>query len=141
MKLRNGAGRLLIGALSERTRVNIETIRYYERIGLLPRPQRTPGRHRLYGSNDIKVLNFIRHGRELGFSLNDIRALLTLANATSPCRTAKAITDRHLTDIRAKLVRLTKLDKALTTMANRCRPDTSSSCPILDALADDTSLV
>jgi DNA-binding transcriptional MerR regulator len=73
MKLRNGAERLLIGALSGRTGVNIETIRYYERIGLLPRPQRTPGRHRLYGRNDIKVLNFIRHGRELGFSLNNIR--------------------------------------------------------------------
>ena len=140
MRSRDGAGRtFLIGPLSERTGVNIETIRYYERIGLLPRPQRTQGRHRLYTNRDLKVLNFVRRGRELGFSLNDVRELLALVNTRSPCRTAKAISNRHLADIRAKLASLTRLERALAMMTDKCRPDTDSSCHILEALAGEAS--
>lgn len=137
MKVRDGVQQSLsIGALSARTAVNIETIRYYERIGLLPRPQRTRGRHRLYTSHDLRMLNFVRRGRELGFSLTDVRALLALANANSPCRTAKAILDRHLADTRAKLATLTKLEQALKMMTDRCRPDADPSCPIIEALCE-----
>jgi len=136
MKVRDGAGpSLLIGALSSSTGVNIETIRYYERIGLLPPPQRTRGRHRLYTNQHLKVLNLVRRARDLGFSLNDVRALLAVSNTSSPCRTAKAISDQHLANIRARLASLTKLEQALKTMTNKCRPDAQLPCPIIEALA------
>lgn len=126
---------LTIGGLSERSGVAIETIRYYERIGLLARPQRSQGRHRLFTQNDVRLLSFIRRGRELGFSLIDVRALLALSNEGSACRSAKAISDRHLADIRQRIRSLSKLKKALETLVGRCDPDTQSSCPIIDALA------
>lgn len=126
---------LLIGALSDKTGVNIETIRYYERIGLLPPPRRSEGRHRLYTQQDLKVLTFVRRGRELGFSLRDIRALLALGDVGSVCSTAKQITARHLAEIRAKVASLRKLERALRTMTDQCHPETLSSCPIIDALS------
>lgn len=128
---------LTIGALSARTGVAIETIRYYERIGLLASPHRTQGRHRLYSQNDVKLLSFIRRCRELGFSLEDVRALLALANTPSACRVAKSISHRHLTSIREKIASLSKLEHALETLVVRCAPDTQSPCPIIGALAGE----
>jgi len=128
---------MTIGMVSARTGVGIETIRYYERKGLLSPPQRSHGRHRLFGEDDVKLLSFIRRGRELGFSLADVRALLALANTDSACKFAKAISDRHLTDVRKKIASLSELERALEMLINRCDPETGASCPIIGALAGE----
>src|SRR5262252_2657995 len=93
-----------IGEVSRLTGVNIETIRYYERIKMLPAPQRTASGRRVYGPHEARILAFIRRSRELGFSLDEIRALLRLgAPGKASCGQVKAIANHHLQDIRAKL--------------------------------------
>jgi len=127
---------LLIGALAECTGVNIETIRYYERAGLLPAPPRTQGKRRAYDEGYVLRLSFIRRGRELGFPLADIRALLQLAASGHPnCRATKDITLRHLADVRGKIASLKKLERALKAMSDACAPGRQDACPILDALS------
>jgi MerR family mercuric resistance operon transcriptional regulator len=127
---------LMIGTLSDHTGVNIETIRYYERAGLLPPPPRTQGKHRVYDEFHIQRLAFIKRGRDLGFSLDDIRALLRLAeNGDTACATTKGITLRHLADIHGKIASLKRLERALKEMTDACAPGTQRSCPIIDALS------
>lgn len=128
---------MTIGAVSARTGVAIETIRYYERIGLLASPERSQGRHRLFSQSDVNLLNFVRRGRELGFSLADVRALLTLANTHSACKSAKAISDRHLFNVREKIASLSELERALEVLTKRCSPNGASACPIIGALAGE----
>ena len=90
--------------LSRATGCNLETIRYYEGISLLPPPARTDAGHRTYDARDIKLLRFILRARELGFSLDDIRGLLGLGDVTTPtCAEVKDRTKRHLMDVRAKI--------------------------------------
>lgn len=126
---------LLIGAMAERTRVNIETIRYYERVGLLPHPARTEGRRRTYDERDVRRLDFIRRGRELGFSLADVRTLLELADRGAvACAETKDMTVRHLADVRGKIKSLKRLERALKKMTDACHPGAQRSCPVLDAL-------
>lgn len=126
---------LLIGSLSKRTGVNIETIRYYERAGLLPLPSRTEGRHRAFDEPDIVRLNFIRRSRELGFPLDDIRTLLQLVDrGNADCCATKDVALRQLTDVRGKIASLKKLEHALKSMTDACQPGNQSSCPIIDAL-------
>lgn len=126
---------LLIGKLAERTGVDIETIRYYERIGLLPSPPRTAGRLRAYDEAHIQRLCFIRRGRQLGFPLDDIRTLLRLAGNGGPeCRATREVTLRHLADVRGKINSLKKLERALEDLTGACKPGHQPSCPILDAL-------
>ena len=79
----DGTGRIAIGALSKHTGTNIETIRYYERVALLPAPARSSGGYRLYGTDHLKRLNFIRRARALGFSIGEVRTLLRLADEES----------------------------------------------------------
>ena len=124
-----------IGALSESTGVNIETIRYYERIGLLPAPPRSAGRHRLYEDDHRQRLTFIRRARELGFSLDEVRALLGLAGRhRMACDEVKALTEAHITDVCHKIRDLRKLQRVLSDLAARCRPNKVPECPILEAL-------
>jgi MerR family mercuric resistance operon transcriptional regulator len=124
-----------IGALSERTGVNIETIRYYERIGLLPVPPRSAGRHRVYDDAHRRRLTFIRRSRELGFSLEEIRALLGLGGGHDlTCREVSALTQHHLATIRAKVRDLKRLERTLSDIAARCTGETVPECPILEAL-------
>ena len=93
-----------IGALSRKTGCHIETIRYYERIGLLSKPPRTQGGHRLYNKEQIKRLVFIRRSRELGFSLEEIRTLLKLVDGKRyTCEEVKTVTNRHLEDASKKI--------------------------------------
>jgi len=130
------AAPLLIGEFSLRTGVNVETIRYYERIGLLPAPPRTNGRHRVYDQSHVRRLRFVRRSRELGFALDDIRTLLALADrGEEACATTKEMTLHHLGDVRGKIASLKKLERALREMTEACRPGRQSSCPILDALS------
>lgn len=130
------AGPMLIGELSARTGVNIETIRYYERIGVMPAPQRKNGRHRIYEESHVRRLTFVRRGRELGFALDDMRTLLALADrGEAACLETKEMTLRHLADVRGKIASLRKLERALRDMTDACRPGRQRSCPILDSLS------
>ena len=136
MVTKSRAERLLIGGLAERTGVNSETIRYYEKIGLLPPPPRTEGRHRAFDEQHVQRLSFIRRGRELGFPIEDIRTLLQLVDSgSSECRATKDMTLLHLADVRGKIASLKKLERALKDMTDACAPGNQSSCPIIDALS------
>jgi MerR family mercuric resistance operon transcriptional regulator len=125
-----------IGVLSRRTGVNIETIRYYERIGLLPAPLRSEGRHRLYDRDRWQQLSFVRRSRELGFSIEEIRALLGLAEqGDRSCGEVRAITEGHLADIRGKIADLQKLERVLSKLARACKANRMTACPVLEALS------
>jgi len=126
---------LPIGELSRRTGVNIETIRYYERIGVMPRPMRTEGGHRIYDADQVKRLAFIRRGRELGFRLAEVRALLDLVDAGSyTCAEVHQVTTLHLANVRRKLADLRRMERVLKTMAAECSGGDVPDCPIIDAL-------
>ena len=127
-----------IGILSERTGVNIETIRYYERVGLLPAPARSKGNHRIYGDDHRRRLAFIRRARGLGFSLDQIRTLLTLARTEGlACKEVNVLTEHHLVDIRDKIRDLRRLERVLGALAASCREGAISKCPILEAIGRD----
>ena len=126
-----------IGALSEQTGCNIETIRYYEREGLLPDPPRTEGGHRVYDQEHLKRLRFIRRSRELGFTLEEVRGLLRMVDGEHyTCAQVKSLTLDHLEDVRGKLADLKKLEKVLKQLADRCTGDETPDCPIVEALFD-----
>jgi MerR family mercuric resistance operon transcriptional regulator len=124
-----------IGELSRRTGVNTETIRYYEKIKMLPVPIRTEGGHRVYGPKETRTLAFIRRGRELGFTLDEIRALLNLGGPeNASCAEVRKIAKHHLDDIRAKLKDLAKLERLLAKTIARCSGKSVPDCPILNIL-------
>jgi MerR family mercuric resistance operon transcriptional regulator len=130
---------LTIGRLSEATRVKVETIRYYEKEGLLPDPPRSEGGHRLYSGVLVKRLFFIRRSRELGFTLNEVRALLDLVDGgTYTCAEVKAITLAHADDVRRKIADLRRLEKGLRAMAAECDGGDVPECPVVDILFDTT---
>jgi len=130
------AASIMIGELSERTGVNIETIRYYERIGLLPLPPRSAGRHRLYGDEHRQRLTFIRRARELGFSLDQVRVLLGLSGKHGlACEEVKTLTQQHIAEVRHKIRDLRKLERVLSDLSAQCHPDSVPECPILEALS------
>ena len=132
----NTSSRLTIGGLADLTDVNIETIRYYERVGILAKPPRSAGGHRLYAANDAQRLIFVRRGRELGFSLNQIRVLLGLVGGHRlTCAKVKDVTEQHIADIRLKVKDLKRLARVLSNLAAQCRGDYVPECPILEALA------
>jgi MerR family mercuric resistance operon transcriptional regulator len=125
-----------IGELSRRTGGNIETIRYYERIGLLPTPDRA-GRYRRYGSADTRRLIFIRRARELGFTLDEVRALLRLSEADgeTACADVRELAARHLADVKAKLAALRVMERTLAEAVRRCDAGEVPGCPLIDALS------
>lgn len=131
-------GTFPIGELSRLTGVNIETIRYYERIGMLPAPPRTEGGRRVYDHHHARVLAFIRRGRELGFTLDEINALLALGGPErAPCGEVRGIATKHLDDIRAKIADLRKLERLLGQTIDRCEGGTTPECPVLDILSPE----
>jgi MerR family transcriptional regulator, mercuric resistance operon regulatory protein len=124
-----------IGGLSRLTGVNIETIRYYEKINMLPAPVRTEGGHRVYGPKEARILFFIRRGRELGFTLDQIRALLDLGGpGNASCAEVREIAKHHLEDIRAKINDLAKLERLLSKTVAKCSGKKAPDCPMLDIL-------
>jgi MerR family mercuric resistance operon transcriptional regulator len=126
---------LPIGELSRMSGVNIETIRYYERTKVLSAPPRTTSGRRIYGATDLRTLVFIRRSRELGFSLDEIRALLRLGGpGKASCGEVREIATRHLGDIRAKIGDLRKLEALLSDTVSRCSGETAPDCPVLDVL-------
>jgi len=129
------ADHLPIGELSRRTGVNIETIRYYERIRMLSAPPRTASGRRVYGAQDVRILAFIRRARELGFPLEDIRTLLSLgAPGQASCGEVRDIATRHLGDIRARISDLRKLERLLANTVARCSGTKAPDCPVLEIL-------
>ena len=125
-----------IGDLARRTGTKIETIRYYERIGLLPVPARTAGNYPLYALKHLERLSFIRRGRDLGFSLDEVRALLGLSDdRTQSCAEVDGIARHHLMEVERKISDLTALRTELKQLIDQCRHGTVAECRILDALA------
>ena len=124
-----------IGELSRLTGINIETIRYYEKIKMLKPPPRTEGGRRVYGPSETRVLAFIRRGRELGFSLDEIRALLALgAPGKASCADVQEIAAHHLDDIRSKIADLRKLERLLAKTIAQCSGRKVPDCPVVDIL-------
>jgi MerR family transcriptional regulator, mercuric resistance operon regulatory protein len=124
-----------ISELSRLTGVNIDTIRYYEKVKMLPAPRRTDGGHRVYGANETRTLVFIRRGRELGFTLVEIRALLDLREpGKASCGEVRKIATHHLTHIRSRIDDLVKLEKLLAKTIGRCSGGKVPDCPVLDLL-------
>ncbi|MES3027704.1 MAG: helix-turn-helix domain-containing protein [Pseudomonadota bacterium] len=126
---------LTIGRLAAEAGVNLETIRYYERVGVMPEPDRTSGGHRQYTAEHRQRLGFIRRARELGFSLDDIRALIALDGpGRGTCAEVEPIAATHLASVRAKIADLIRLEVILDNAVRRCAGGTSPSCPVIEAL-------
>ena len=124
-----------IGQLARRSGVKIETIRYYERVKMLIAPPRTASGRRVYDVANLRTLVFIRRSRELGFSLDEIRALLRLGGPEkASCREVREIAAQHLDDIRAKVDDLKKLERLLAKTVALCSGKTAPDCPVLDVL-------
>lgn len=128
---------LPIGELSRRTGVHIETIRYYERIKMLPAPQRTASGRRVYGSAETRTLSFIRRARELGFTLEEIRALLALSAEGGPevCAEGRELAAGHLAEVQAKIADLRAMERVLADTVRRCDAGESAGCPLIDTLS------
>ena len=127
-----------IGTMSKLTGVNIETVRYYERIALMPKPDRTPGGNRQYNHDQLKRLAFIKRSRELGFSIDEIRALLGMVDQDGvSCGEVHRMTVDHLEAVRDKIFSLKKLEKVLSGMASECARGDVPDCPILDTLFEE----
>jgi len=123
------------GQLATETGVKAETIRYYEKCGLLDAPDRSAGGHRIYSDVDARKLVFIRRCRELGFSLIEIEQLLGLADVgEKSCEQVQRSTQTHLDDVQCKIRDLRKMERTLKDMINRCEENVSASCPIIESL-------
>ncbi|SRR5712691_5133751 len=126
-----------IGELSRRTGVNIETIRYYERINMMPHPQRTASGRRVYSDLESRGLSFTRRARELGFTLAEIRALLALSvgQGKDTCAEVRQLAVGHLTDVRAKIADLRGMERMLSDAVRRCDAGEPAGCPLIEALS------
>ncbi len=123
-----------IGVLSRQSAVNIETIRYYERIGLLPKPLRSASGYRHYGDAAVRRLRFIRRGRELGFGIEAIRTLLQLADHPEQnCQAADQLAQAHLTEVEAKIADLQAMQAVLVRLAD-CDSHNAEHCRLIEAL-------
>ena len=129
---------LSIGELSRRAGVNIETIRYYERIQMLPAPPRTSSGRRIYGPVETRTLAFIRRSRELGFTLDQIRALLALSakNGQAACAEVRELAAHHLKEVRGKIAHLRVMEGVLADAVLRCDAGEEPGCPLIDALSE-----
>ena len=118
-----------------RTGVNSETIRYFERIGVLAAPQRTEGGHRIYDEGHVRSLGFIRRARNLGFSPDDVRAIVALGGpGKASCVDVRAIASHHLEQVRAKIAELTEMERLLTTAIEDCSGRPEPECAIVDMI-------
>ncbi len=125
------------GDLARATGCNIETIRYYEKTGLLPDPPRTDAGYRIYSAAHATRLRFILRARELGFSMEDIRGLMGLEDGAAPtCAEVKERTERHLSDVRARIADLRRIETVLAATASRCSGAEVPDCPVLDAISN-----
>lgn len=125
-----------IGEASERSGVSAKMIRYYEGVGLLPSAARRPNGYRDYGDQEVAVLQFVRRTRDLGFSLDEVSALLALwTNKKRPSRDVKRMAEKHIADLEHRIREMRTMMKTLRGLAKTCHGDERSECPILDDLA------
>lgn len=124
-----------IGVLARKSGCKVETVRFYERIGLMPKPARTEGGHRMYSDPQLKRLSFIRRARELGFTIDAIRVLLGLVDGEGQtCAEVEAISRVHLDDVRTKIADLRTMETVLAGMVAECKGGAVPDCPVVEAL-------
>jgi Cu(I)-responsive transcriptional regulator len=129
-------GLMDIGRASKASGVSVKMIRHYEAIGLLPKVARTFANYRVYGSNDVHLLRFIRRGRDLGFSMDEIKELLGLwQNRSRSSAAVKKIAGRHIEELRSRIRELESMVGTLEHLSHHCHGDHRPDCPILDDLA------
>lgn len=123
------------GAVARQAGCNIETLRYYEQVGLLPAPPRSAGGHRVYGDGLVRRLLFVRRARALGFTIEEIRELLRLVDGDAyTCAQVERLALVQIAEIQRKIADLQKLEAALQRMAAQCSGGNLPDCPIIDAL-------
>ena len=123
-----------IGTLSEQSGIHIETIRYYEKVGLVPCVPRSAAGRREFDTTHLKRLVFIRRSRELGFSIDEVKQLIGLQDGTPACEEVYTLTEHHLSDIRQKISDLKKMERTLSRLASQCARGDAPDCPIIEAL-------
>ncbi|HEY0627557.1 MAG TPA: helix-turn-helix domain-containing protein [Allosphingosinicella sp.] len=134
------ARRITRGELARRTGVNIETIRYFENIGALAKPERTEGGHRIYDEGHVRTLGFIRRARSLGFSPQEVRAILALGGpGKADCGEVRTIAEHHLEQVRAKLADLSELERLLTQTVEHCSGDAAPDCAVMDLIEESSA--
>ncbi|HJS32829.1 MAG TPA: helix-turn-helix domain-containing protein [Alphaproteobacteria bacterium] len=127
--------RLTIGGLAAATGCHVETIRYYERIGILPAAERSAGGYRLYDAGRVRMLRFVRRARALGLPLGEVRELLRLGGGGSrSCAAVRRIASRHLVALRARLADLRRMERTLTELAAQCDTGVVPQCPLIEAI-------
>ncbi len=130
---------ITIGQLAQSAGVNVETVRYYQRIGLLSLPKRNYGSIRRYSADDLKRVRFIKRSQALGFSLDEVALLLGLSDGKH-CAETKALAERKLTMVEEKIADLTAIQRVIKGLVTRClKGSRGCGCPIIDALVDDAA--
>ena len=140
--MQNTMKNLTIGVFAQAAGVNVETIRFYHRKGLLPVPQKPHGSIRRYGAMDVERVRFIKSAQRLGFSLDEVAELLRLEDG-SHCKEASTLAEHKLRDVREKLADLARMETALSELVRSCRATKGNvSCPLIPALhrSPDSSL-
>ncbi len=134
------ARRITRGELARRTGVNIETIRYFENIGVLATPDRTEGGHRVYDEGHVRTLGFVRRARNLGFTPQEVRAILALGGpGTASCDEVRKIAEHHLEQVRAKIADLAELERLLTGTVEHCSGEAAPECAVIDLIEESTA--
>ncbi len=129
--------RMKIGELSKRTAIPIDTIRYYERRGLIPAAPRSPSGYRCYGRDTVRRLRFIRQSKALGFRLDEIAQLLALSHDGTACEEVQAVARAKAAEIESRIARLGRMHEVLMALARACETSGNDApCPILEALED-----
>lgn len=129
---------MTIGVLARMTGTGVETIRFYEKIGLLPEPARTQGNYRSYERSHLDRLSFIRRSRDLGFSLEQVRTLLDLSDDRSrSCEAVDRVASEHLVEVDRKIAALKALRRELNHMLSQCLSGTVAECRIIESLSPD----
>ncbi|MHB8725597.1 MAG: Hg(II)-responsive transcriptional regulator [Casimicrobiaceae bacterium] len=138
--MKHGSGRLTIGGFAKATGVNVETIRFYQRKGLLLEPERPYGSVRRYDAADVTRVRFVKSAQRLGFSLDEIADLLTLQDGTQ-CKEASNLAEHKLRDIQDKLADLGRMEAVLTQLVRACHSRKGNvSCPLIASLQQDAEL-
>ena len=123
--------------LARATGCNLETIRYYETVGIMPDPPRTPKGYRSYDDTHVRRLKFVMRSRDLGFSLEGIRGLLGLVDdQTQTCAQVQSVAEAHLEEVQAKIADLTRIERVLSDTVARCTGDAAPECAVIDALLE-----
>jgi MerR family transcriptional regulator, mercuric resistance operon regulatory protein len=129
--------RLTRGELARRTGVNAETIRYFERVGIIAPPDRTEGGHRIYDERHVRTLAFVRRARELGFTPDEVRAILRLGGpGRASCAEVREIAAHHLQQIRTKIADLARLEVLLSSTIEQCSGEGVPECPVIDMIEE-----